>query len=211
MSIPRILHRTVPEQTSDEVERWWVQLQELHPGWEAHTWREPINPDDFPLVGRLLDACQTGAQRADLIRLEVLYLWGGFYVDSDCEPLRSFDSLLPLHAVAAWEDESTIPNAVMGAEAGNAAIFDALSLTISRNVEGLDTWHCGAGTTTDVFRDHPAITLLPPGAFYPYHYLEKRKRSEVTSETCPWTFVVHHWHHSWGTPAERRSLARNQR
>ena len=101
MSIPRILHRTVPKETTEQVEGWWDQLQALHPDWEAHTWREPINPDDFPLVGRLLDACQTGAQRADLIRLEVLYRFGGFYVDSDCEPFRPFDSLLPLHAVAA--------------------------------------------------------------------------------------------------------------
>lgn len=211
MSIPRILHRTVPEHTSEEVERWWDQLRALHPGWEAHTWREPIDPADFPIVGGLLAGCTTGAQRADLIRLEVLHRFGGFYVDSDCEPLRPFDPLLPLPAVAAWEDETTIPNAVMGAEAGNAAIADALARCIERNEEGADTWHAGAGTTTEVFRDHPDITLLPPGAFYSYHYLEKHRRSEVNAQTCPWAFVVHHWHHSWGTPAERRSIERNQR
>ena len=209
--IPKILHRTVPEETSDEVEGWWELLKALHPDWEAHTWREPINPDDFPMVGHLLDACTTGAQRADLIRLEVLYRFGGFYVDSDCEPYRSFEPLRSLPAVAAWEDETTIPNAVMGAESGNSAIDDALLLSIERNERGMDTWHCGAGVTTEVFRDHPDIVLLPPGAFYPYHYLEKRKRAEVTPETCPWAFVVHHWHHSWGSDADRRSIERNQR
>ena len=208
MSIPRLLHRTVPKETTEQVEGWWDQLQALHPDWEAHTWREPINPDDFPLVGRLLDACQTGAQRADLIRLEVLYRFGGFYVDSDCEPFRPFDSLLPLHAVAAWEDETTIPNAVMGAEPGNAAIAAALERTIEMNEAGEDTWHCGAGTTTVVFRDHPDITLLPPGAFYEAHYLQKHR---LTEPVKPYEFVRHHWHHSWGTPAERRSIERNQR
>ena len=210
MSIPRILHRTVPKETTEQVEGWWDQLQALHPDWEAHTWREPINPDDFPLVGRLLDACQTGAQRADLIRLEVLYRFGGFYFDSDVEPLRPLDSLLGLSAVAAWEDETTIPNAVMGAEAGNPAIEAALGLCIQRNEAGMDTWHCGAGATTEVFKDHPDITLLPPGAFYPYHYLQKHRRSEVTREACPWSFCVHHWAHSWGSDADRRSIERNQ-
>ena len=208
MSIPRILHRTVPAETTAEVERWWDRLRDLHPGWEAHTWREPIDPADFPIVGSLLDGCTTGAQRADLIRLEVLHRYGGFYIDSDCEPFRPFDSLLPLHAVAAWEDETTIPNAVMGAEPGNAAIAAALERTIEMNEAGEDTWHCGAGTTTVVFRDHPDITLLPPGAFYSAHYLQKHRLKDPVK---PYEFVRHHWHHSWGTPTERRSIERNQR
>jgi hypothetical protein len=211
MSIPRLLHRTVPAETTAEVERWWDRLRDLHPGWEAHTWREPIDPADFPIVGSLLDGCTTGAQRADLIRLEVLFSHGGFYFDSDVEPLRPLDSLLGLSAVAAWEDETTIPNAVMGAEAGNPAIEAALGLCIQRNEAGMDTWHCGAGATTEVFKDHPDITLLPPGAFYPYHYLEKRKRAEVSAESAPWAFCAHHWHHGWGTDADRASIARNQR
>jgi mannosyltransferase OCH1-like enzyme len=210
--IPKILHRTVPEETSAEVERWWDQFQWMHPDWEAHTWREPIDPADFPMVGHLLDACKTGAQRADLIRLELLVTHGGVYIDSDCEPVKPFDSLLPLPAFAGWEDETTVPNFVMGAEAANTAMLVALQQTIARNVEGADTWHCGTGVTTEVFPTLPhEITLLPPGAFAPYHYHEKRRKAEVQANPPPWCWVIHHWHHSWGTPAERRAIARNQR
>ena len=210
MTIPRRFIRTVPKETTGEVEGWWQEFADMHPGWDMVTWREPIDPADFPLVGRLLDQCTTGAQRADLIRLEALVTYGGFYSDSDVQPLRSFESLRPLRAVAAWEDETTIPNAVMGAEANNPAMVAALERTIRLNEEGADTWTCGAGTTTHVFRDHPDITLLPPGAFFPYHYLQKHRRSEVTAESHPWSFCVHHWAHSWGTDADHRSIERNQ-
>lgn len=209
--IPKILHRTVPLETSAEVEGWWDHIQELHPGWVARTWREPIDLADFPRVGHLLDQCENGAKRADLIRLELLATYGGFYVDSDCEAFRPFDPLLPLPAVAAWEDEEHIPNAVMGAEPGNPAIVEALELAIQRNEEGCNTWDAGVGVTTPVFRDNPNIVVLPPGAFYPYHYLELGKRSHVTGETHPWAFVVHHWLHSWGTPKEQAALGKKQR
>ena len=96
----------------------------------------------------------------------------------------------------------------MGAEPGNPAIAAALERTIEMNEAGEDTWHCGAGTTTVVFRDHPDITLLPPGAFYEAHYLQKHR---LTEPVKPYEFVRHHWAHSWGTPAERRSIERNQR
>ncbi|MFZ4431580.1 MAG: glycosyltransferase family 32 protein [Microthrixaceae bacterium] len=211
MSIPKILFRTVPEETSAEVERWWDGFRRLHPGWETITYREPIDPEAWPTVGPLLASCETGAHRAGLLRLEGLVTHGGFYVDSDVEPLRPFDPLLGLSAVAAWEDETTIPDAVLGSEPGHPAMVEALRRAVLYTKGGRGTYGAGTGMTTEVFSQRDDVTLLPPGAFYPYHYLEKRRRPQVTRESTPWAYCAHHWHHSWGSEESKRSIAARQR
>lgn len=210
-TIPRILHRTVPADTSDEVEAWWRRFGELHPGWELRTYREPIDPADWPLTGDLFDRCQNGAQKAGLIRLEALFRDGGIYVDSDVEPFRSLEPLLDVQAFAGWEDATTVPDAVLGAKAGHPAWREMIDQARAAIEAGGDAWRSGPGVTTATLPDRPDVLVLPPGALYPYHYLEKDARSERTAEACPWAFVAHHWHHSWGSDAQRRSIERRQR
>ena len=209
--IPKILHRTVPAGTSDQVERWWDHFQQLHPGWEFRTYREPLDPAAWPLTGDLFDRCANGAQKAGLIRLEALVRFGGVYVDSDCEPFRSFDPLLSSQAFAAWEDETTIPDAVIGSTPGHDA-FVAILAEARRVIEsGGDAWQSGPGLTTKHLQDRSDVLLLPPGAFYPYHYLQKGERKGVSKVLTPWAFCAHHWAGSWLNESHRRSIEARQR
>lgn len=207
--IPRILHRTVPTETSDQVEAWWTRFGELHPGWDLRTWRDPLEPADWPLTSDLWPRCANGAQRAGLIRLEALHRDGGIYVDSDVEPFRSLEPLLHLPAFAAWEDETTVPDAVLGAEAGHPA-FETMIAKARASIEGGgDAWLSGPGVATEILPNRPDVLVLPPGAFYPHHYLEKAAAGARTAN--PWVFVEHHWHHSWGNDRQRQSIAQRQR
>lgn len=208
-TIPRILHRTVPEVTSDEVEGWWARFGELHPGWELRTYREPIDPADWPLTGDLFDRCQNGAQKAGLIRLECLFTHGGVYVDSDVEPFRSLEPLLDVQAFAGWEDETTVPDAVLGCRPEHPAWREMIDKARSSIEASGDAWRSGPGVTTATLPGRSDVLCLPPGAFYPYHYLEKNKRS--TADSAPFAFMAHHWHHSWGTEAQKQSIAKRQR
>lgn len=194
-NIPRILHRVVPEQTTPEVEGWWKRFEQLHPGWVLMTHRDPLNPADWPLTAKHWEHCTTGAQFAGLIRLEALYRWGGIYVDSDCEPYRSLEPLLPLRAFAGWEDERCVPDAVIGAEPEHPAI----KLCIDRALRVLrrGAWESGPGVTTAIFPKRSDVTLFPPGTFYPYHYREKQRRNEPHAKHQPWAFMAHHWAGSW--------------
>lgn len=207
--IPRILHRTVPTETTDEVEAWWRKAQALHPGWEFRTYREPVDPASFPLTSDLWPRCQNGAQKAGLIRLEALFTHGGVYLDSDVEPFRSLEPLLHLPAFAAWEDETTVPDAVLGARAGHPAFEEMIAKARASIEGGGDAWLSGPGVATETLPNRPDVLVLPPGAFYPHHYLEKAKAGART--TCPWVFVEHKWHHSWGSDAARKSIAKRQR
>ncbi|QDH91817.1 glycosyltransferase [Mycobacterium phage Phrappuccino] len=194
--IPRRLIRTVPEQLDDEAERLWTIATELHPDWEHVTLRDPIDRSLFPITSPHWDACETGAQLADLVRAEELYWRGGVYIDSDVECYRSFDPLLGVQGFAAWEDSDHIPNAVMGFTPWHPAIRAVVDLAVARQGEG--TWAAGVGVTTEVFAGRDDMLLLPPASFYPYHYTMKTvAQPEMIQRQNPWAFCAHHWKHSW--------------
>lgn len=196
-AIPRVLHRTVPEKTSDEVETFWRRAVELHPSWVAHTWRDPLDPADWPETGDLWERCSSGAQRAGLIRLEALWRYGGIYIDSDVELYRPLDPLLDVGGFAAWEDAKVVPDAVLGARPGHPALAVMLEAARRAILAGAGAWKSGPGVTTSVLPGRPDWLLLPPASFYPYHYTEKHRRHEDHATANPFAFGAHHWHHSW--------------
>lgn len=195
--IPQLLFRTVPEQTTDQVEQWWKDAIALHPGWRHVTLRDPVDPALFPVTGRLFDRCESGAQLADLIRIEYLYRNGGVYIDSDVEVYRSFEPLRGLSAFAGYENMSYIPNAIMGAHAHHHAVGLAMNFAVANF--HLGTWQTGVGSTTKAFSDaHSDVTLFPPGSFYPVYWKDKAFADWSTVRTRqPWAFCAHHAAHSW--------------
>lgn len=202
MTIPKRLMRTVPDRSLPEVEQWWRDWGTMHPRWELTTWRDPLDPRQFPLTAHAWPQCTNGAQRAGLVRLEVLWHHGGVYVDSDVQPLRNIEPLLVCEAFAAWEDERCVPDAVLGAVAHHPAIRDCITLALARLAAEEDAWRTGPGVTTEVLPGRPDVLLLPPGALYPVHYTERRR---LTAEDWnqPWVFAVHHWHGSWLSAEQR--------
>ncbi len=201
--IPPRLIRTVPTHTSEEAEAFWRTACDLHPGWGFMTFRDPIDPDDFPTTSPHWGRCQNGAQLAGLVRLEALYLHGGIYLDSDVELYRPLNPLLPLSCFAAWEDPNTVPDAVVGATAGHPAILACLTEAIRRLTEpdtgdwhtGNGAWSTGPGVFTALLPSRDDVTLLLPESFYPYHYTERHRRHD--DHRGPDTYGAHHWAGSW--------------
>lgn len=192
--IPRILIRTVPAETTDEVELFWARAVDLHPDWAAITLRDPI-PGTYTRSLALRDRCSSGAQFAGLVRLEALMLHGGIYLDSDFEVYQPFDPLVPLEGFAGYEDPGVIPDAVLGFEQGHPALTEVWDYAVDHLDQG--AWESGPGATTAVLPSWPGILLLPPGSLYPYHWTERSRRHDDHASTNPWAFGAHHWHASW--------------
>jgi mannosyltransferase OCH1-like enzyme len=208
-TIPRILHRTVPADTSPEVEGWWETFRALHPDWEHRTYREPVDPAEFPISSPVWGRCQNGAQKAGLIRLELLVTHGGVYVDSDVQPFKPLDPLLALEAFCGWEDERVIPDAVLGARPHHPAFEAMLDDAVDLVRRGEDAWHTGPGVTTrHLGAGRWDVLCLPPGSLYDVHYHEM---SRIDDPPAPWTFVRHRWHASWLTPAQKAVNKARQR
>lgn len=196
-AIPPILHRVVPERTSAATEAMWDRARALHPGWGHVTHRDPLDPGAFPLLGDLWGEARHGAQLADMIRAEVLWRYGGVYIDSDVELVRPLDPLLELGCFAAWEDERAAPNAVMGCAPGHPAMR-ALIEYMRERIPG-PVWWAGPGAVTAMFRRED-VTLLDPLSFYPVHYREPEREAMVASvlaDPPPETFGVHLYEGSW--------------
>lgn len=202
--IPARLIRTIPPDPTDEAERFWQQACELHPSWEHVTYRDPIDPAWFPMTGPHWHLCRSGAQKAGLIRLEALLHMGGIYIDSDLEVFRPLESLRMLRGFSVWEDTSTAPDFVLGAEPGHPAVRECLRLAVDRiRQDGNDDWRTGngawstgPGVTTTVLPGRSDWLLLPPATFAPYHYTELH-RADDDHAAQPFTFGAHRWRHSW--------------
>jgi mannosyltransferase OCH1-like enzyme len=200
--IPKRLIRVVPAHTTDQVEQWWWQARALHPDWEHITLREPHNPEHFPLTHDYWPTCQTGAQMADLVRLEELFHHGGVYIDSDIECWKPFTPLLHHQAFAGWEDHYRICNAVIGAEPDHPAILAALALSLVRHDQG--TEQAGVQAFTDTMANRHDITLLPTKAFFPVHWSQRARLPNINRATLraknPDSYCLHWWAKSWATP-----------
>jgi mannosyltransferase OCH1-like enzyme len=131
--IPRIIHRiwiTGSPPASADMVRNGALWRELNPGWEVLTWAGPTGMRmKNACLYRRPPAADAHRYRADLLRLELLAVYGGVYADMDITPLRPLADLLPAGATAAaayspnlWKGQRVLSNAFMAAVPGHSWI-----------------------------------------------------------------------------------------
>lgn len=205
--IPKILFRTVPTETDAQTEAWWESSVALTPGWQHITYRDPIDPDMFPVSVEHWDTCTSGAQRAGLIRLEAMIAHGGIYLDSDAELVRDPSSLLQLKGFGGYEDRNVVPDCIFGFEPRHPAVPLLLEDAVAHLSEG--AWESGPGAFTRNLPGRSDVLLFPPATLMPYHYNRRdkarygpgtpqgRHNFRQLVESSPWTIAAHHWQGSW--------------
>lgn len=100
----------------------------FHPDWEVTLWTEDTLPvlDCQPII----DAVGHISGKVNVIRLELLALYGGVYVDADTEPLRPLDSLPVPDWADSWAMTSRndwVQNAVMAATVDHPVLHSLVS------------------------------------------------------------------------------------
>lgn len=199
MTIPRILHTSLPREVPLDWSLFLTGKQELLEGWSSMIYQDPLPPAAFEL-GDLFVRCTTGAQLAGLVRLEQLWRWGGVYLDADVELLRPLDDLLAHPLFICTEDGVHLTDAVIGAEPEHPGIRACMDR--ARQILEADGPHptaqaTGPLNTTAVLTGRDDVTVLARRAFYPYSYLEPERRLEDFRTTSPDSYGVHHWSFSW--------------
>jgi hypothetical protein len=220
--IPKIIHYCwlssdpYPESIQRCIDSWKRYL----PDYKLFLW----NFQRFPRgkskwVDQAFDAHKY-AFAADYIRLYALYKYGGIYLDSDVEVLRSFDDLLDLPYFIGQENTpSGIETATIGCEKGNVLIrdiFDSfkdkdfinsdgsyntlpLPFTFRKCIEARYTYHCI--TSKEQFdRSENVINVFPWDWFSPKNW--KTKELLLTNNS----YSIHHFEGSWldNTQKEKR-------
>jgi mannosyltransferase OCH1-like enzyme len=96
--IPRILHMIWVGDAARPayVDQYIQQWKTLMPTWQIRLWTNTdISEDEFPAtIVAKLNACEKGAQKADIMRYFIIHKYGGVYLDTDVIPYRSLDPLI---------------------------------------------------------------------------------------------------------------------
>lgn len=131
---------------------------------------------------------------ADFIRFYALYTYGGIYLDSDVEVLKSFDDLLGLKYFIGKENSGNDwEPAIMGAEAGMPWMKKML-----------EYWHFGNWSFTDIW-GRPRMGVLPQVC--------KKQLKDYTIKDCKtiadWTYgddYICRFPYDWFSPKSWETL-----
>ena len=134
--IPKLFHLCwlsgdpYPKKIKFCIDSW----KRFNPDYEVMLWdtsRFDIN--STPWTRQAFEA-KKFAFAADYIRLYAVYHYGGIYLDSDVEVIRSFDDVLDLpYFVGCETEETSLELAAFGAERGMKWVKDALDWYEGRN------------------------------------------------------------------------------
>jgi len=213
--IPKIFHYIwfgeLPEKQKALVETWKV----MNPSWEFKFWNEESSKN-FPLVNKhVFDNTKNLAVKSDILRLEVLYRYGGVYADADFLHLQSFDDFTYLKFFTGHPDTDNIAAGLIGCNPNNEIIkhvIDTMSSVksppnsipsimaygpqiFSRQIlDGLNKF------------DTDLAVLFPPSFFYPFpgryrEFIRHMSPQELIKFMKDYTHMethsIHLWYCSW--------------
>jgi hypothetical protein len=201
MLIPKIFHwiwfgdTPLPDQHRDWIDGWL----DLHPGWRQIIWTQENRPT---LINEAeFQAADSFAQKADVARYELVCRYGGIYVDTDTECLRSIEQLLDgVQAFVVEGEPHTVENSPIGAVAGHPWLCEVIARLPASMANGWGPMHqAGPRFLTSVTEGRGDVTVFAERLFTS-DPVEEWKLAEAYS--------IHHWQRSWGNEGTARYEAK---
>jgi inositol phosphorylceramide mannosyltransferase catalytic subunit len=210
--IPKIIHQIwvgspLPDKYLPLIASW----QKYHPDWAYILWTDDdiaglnlINSDQY-------EASTNYGQKADIARYEILYRFGGLYVDIDFECLRSFDIFnhcCDYYTGVAYAGRLCTFNGLIGAAAGHPIVKGCIdTLDITTHYEGSPE-HNILFTTGPFHQARNFVAhaqdaesgravAFPVNYFYPWPFSKKEDTHALNKWYHPETFAIHYWHAGW--------------
>ena len=201
--IPRCIHQiwVGPNPVPEKSDTFIRDLKRLHsPRFEYRLWTDAdVTPENFSNYNWIMKtSCY--AQKADIMRYEILYNHGGVYFDIDFEVFRSIEPLLTNDLIVCNEDKHVhkiMTNAFIACTRGNPELKKCVEAV--RHVD-FSSKSINVTTGPHFFRrcidlKSAGVTILPTSFIYPVHFNEDQTKPFVPSDT---TYARHHWFKSWG-------------
>ena len=205
--IPKIIHQIwLGSPFPEKYRAFQASWQQHHPDWEYRLWTDK-ELAEFPLVHRdLFEASHNYGEKSDIARYEILYRFGGVYVDTDFE---SYERLDTIHQAYDFYigiqplDTSCVQLGIglIGSAPGHPVLRCCLA-NLRQNMQQTQQIIARTGPVyfTRVFAavapSLPAGTVALPASFvYPMAYEQTGMGQEVWR--CPESLAVHHWEGSW--------------
>lgn len=220
--IPKIIHyfwfgkKPIPMEHVRYIESW----KKYCPDYEIKLWNEEnydIHKNQY--MEQAYKAGKYGFV-PDYARLDIINQYGGFYLDTDVELLKSLDGLRGFSAVMGFERYENLVRVAtgqgFGAEKGNLAIKEMMEIYRYRNFikrDGTYNLQASTGLATNFLRrrgleingkqqEVMGITILPEDYFCPLKYSSAGNRLIITDNT----YSIHHFAASWKEPVKERKI-----
>jgi mannosyltransferase OCH1-like enzyme len=206
VTVPKILHKVWlgGKPFPERCQRLWDTWKRYNPEYQSLFWTEK----NLPVLQnrKLFERATSYSMASDIVRYEVLYLYGGIYSDTDTECLKPFDDLLSSEFAGIEMrrgDEVDIAAGVLGAFRGSRNIKQVMD-----NLPGHVRRHKNLMNQTgprmlekEIQKFRRPFKLFERHAFYPFYYTEKDKYYDKSHEELkilfPNSYAVHYWEGSW--------------
>lgn len=218
--IPRIMHfiwvgGQVPEKFK-KLQQGWV---EQHPDWECHVWRDK-DIETFGFTNYdLMKQSRNPGTISDLMRYEILYRYGGVYIDFDFECLQPLDELSYLYDFYIGIQPLDcgfvqLGTGLIGSIPGHPLlkkVITTIRASWSKSEDDIPK-ETGPVCFTKIFLAHADTSELIDVAL-PVHYLYPLGCHEYDMFREKWlyegSFGIHRWAASWLKPEYRRAEFRD--
>lgn len=198
MKIPKIFHRVwlgnkpMPE----EFVRYGKTWEKHNPDWKMILWTEETLP---PMINeKYLKECNTYSEMSDIIRYEVLYRYGGIYIDTDFECLKPIEELIKDYDVfASTEDNKHICGGFFGSTRKHPLVkkmIDNIPPALERNKRQTSDLRIGPKYVTQTLQNEN-ITIIDKEFIYPYLPGQIKLKKELSQNKV--AYAAHHWAASW--------------
>lgn len=192
---------------------WKKTINDLHPGWEYILWTDK-DIESLNLYNQALyHNAKNYGERSDIARYEILYRFGGVYLDIDFECIKSLKDLHYLYdfytAILPLDCRSSLTNGVIGSIPGHPILRECIiSLASTKHLKTIlertgpqhfekSFWKI-APTYKNRSIAFPASFFFPLNKFQGAAHLTPE---QIRSLIKPETFTIHHWTGTWTEPA----------
>lgn len=212
--IPKHIHQIwiggkIPKNFSALSKTW----QEKHPLWRYTLWTDDkVKNFSFSKCKDAFDKALSIGAKADILRYEILYQYGGVYVDIDFECIKPLDDLVMSHdfftSIGGFD---YVANSLIGSMAFYPLLEKILHFLEFKTAQELKNPWYDTGPfffTRQVYhylRKNPGNAVVYPSRFFhplPNTWRFSYRKGELSKDFIhsffiPETFAVHYWAESW--------------
>lgn len=214
LRIPKIIHQiwigdVVPEEFKSFQESWI----RYHPDWQYKLWTQADIPHLSLYNKDLCMHAKNPGELSDMLRYEILYQWGGVYVDMDFECLKPLDILHHRYdfyvGIQPLDSEVVqLGIGIIGSVPRHPLLMCCIGKIRERQYEDNITIKTGPLLCTKVFFEMAHSCNYMRNVALPAYYFYPLGCEEYDLKYDEWVqhgaFAVHHWAKSWLYPEFRR-------
>lgn len=194
MPIPKIIHQIWlgSKQAPSDLMNHWITI---NPKFRYILWTEANLPDLKNKVQ--FEATPKMNDKADILRYEILYRYGGFFMDADSLPLKPLDDLLEYDIVTVAEGRANfLVNGIIGITPKHPAMKMMIDEVGKLPPKPSYHWkEIGPGLWTVVAK-HFRAKILPPESFLPWSYTDITRYlrgKELPVRDLSETYAIQFW------------------